>query len=87
MLHELDIHPKYFKAIIEERKTHEIRKNDRNFKVGDFLYLREWNPKTQRYTGKYRWVLVKYVDKLNMTDYSIFESDYVAMSISILKLK
>jgi len=44
MIHELKTHPEPFDDIIYGRKTYEIRKADRDFKVGDFLFLREWKP-------------------------------------------
>ena len=50
MTHELKILPEYFDAICLDNKTFEIRKNDRNFHVGDWLLLKEWNPETG-YTG------------------------------------
>ncbi len=43
MLHELKILPRYFNAVIRGYKTFEVRKNDRNFRKGDFIILREWN--------------------------------------------
>lgn len=42
--HELKILPQYFKAVQNGSKTFELRKNDRRFKVGDTLILREWHP-------------------------------------------
>lgn len=36
--------PKYFRAQAKGRKF-EIRRNDRNFNVGDELWLREYDPK------------------------------------------
>ncbi|WP_373879805.1 ASCH/PUA domain-containing protein [Levilactobacillus brevis] len=52
MTHELKIQPEYFNAVLMETKTFEIRKNDRGYKVGDVLILKEWVPDTKRYTGK-----------------------------------
>lgn len=40
--HELKIAPKYYSEIISRVKTFEIRKNDRDFKVGDEVKLKEW---------------------------------------------
>jgi len=42
MEHKLKILPEYFKAVVEGNKTFEIRKNDRDYKVGDTLILKEW---------------------------------------------
>lgn len=52
MTHELKIIPKYFKDVFLDLKKFEIRLNDRNYQEGDILILNEWNPETQKYTGK-----------------------------------
>lgn len=46
---ELKILPEYYKQVRIHRKTFEIRKDDRDFEVGDILELREWDG--QNYTG------------------------------------
>jgi hypothetical protein len=51
--HVLKTWPEYFVAIIEGRKTFEIRKNDRGFSEGDLVVLKEFNPIKQIYTGRY----------------------------------
>jgi Domain of unknown function (DUF3850) len=52
MTHELKTWPEYFRAIVSGRKTFEVRKADRLFEVGDLLALKEYDPETQKYTGK-----------------------------------
>jgi hypothetical protein len=52
MKHELKTWPEPFTQVRARIKTYEIRVNDRDFRVGDLLWLREWNPSTQRYTGR-----------------------------------
>lgn len=42
--HILKCHPHFFAAIVEGRKTFEIRRNDRNYCVGDTFTLREYDP-------------------------------------------
>lgn len=44
MLHELKTHPDQFDDIAKRCIKHfEYRKNDRNFKIGDSLWLRKYN--------------------------------------------
>lgn len=50
MTHELKTYPKYFQETIEGNKPFEIRKNDRNFQVGDVLILKEWD--NIKYSGR-----------------------------------
>ena len=55
MIHELKVWPEEYQLLQIGKKEFEIRKNDRNFQVGDSINLREWNPKTALYTG--RWMV------------------------------
>lgn len=41
-IHSLKIGPMFFNAVANGEKKAELRINDRNFKHGDFLLLREW---------------------------------------------
>jgi hypothetical protein len=48
--HRLKILPEYFEAVRKGIKNFEVRKKDRDFRVGDMLILREWDGK--QYTGR-----------------------------------
>ncbi len=48
--HELKILPEYFDAVQSGKKNFELRKNDRDYRCGDILLLREW--KDGEYTGR-----------------------------------
>ena len=50
MEHELKILPQYFEKVWDGNKTFELRKDDRNYKVGDNLRLLEFDKGT--YTGR-----------------------------------
>lgn len=41
--HELKLHPRYFSRVANGQKTFEIRKNDRDYQVGDILVLKEFD--------------------------------------------
>ena len=49
--HELKILPQYMDEVLAGNKTFELRKNDRDFQIGDTFVLREW--KDGAYTGRY----------------------------------
>lgn len=52
MNHELKIWPEHFDAIVTGKKTFEIRKNDRDYKAGDTILLKRFNPDKKEYTGE-----------------------------------
>ncbi len=49
---EKKIWPEYFKKILGGEKNFELRLADFKIKPGDTLLLREWDPKTKKYTGR-----------------------------------
>ncbi|MFG0317555.1 MAG: ASCH/PUA domain-containing protein [Planctomycetota bacterium JB042] len=50
--HDLKTWPEFFAAVEDLRKTFEVRRNDRDFREGDELLLREWDPETEAYSGR-----------------------------------
>lgn len=77
MIHELKIMPQYYRAVLERRKTFEVRKNDRNFQVGDSVYLREYDPFIEEYTGRIWYGDITYI----LNDPLYCKRGYVIMSI------
>lgn len=49
--HKLKIWPQYFRAVRDGFKTCELRRADRDFQVGDFLMLIEYEPIDETRTG------------------------------------
>ena len=59
--HELKILPKWFEDVRRGDKDFEIRRADRDYNVGDFLILQEYE--RGRYTGRYVIRKIKYIYK------------------------
>lgn len=59
--HELKVWKEYYPDVESGKKPFEVRKNDRNYKVGDELYLREFDQINQTYTGNGVYKTVTYV--------------------------
>lgn len=81
--HELKCWPEPFEALLEGRKVHEFRKDDREYRDGDVLHLREFDPfgfhlPPGTYTGRETRRLVTYVSR--GPDWGI-PMGYVVMSL------
>jgi hypothetical protein len=60
-IHDLKTWPGPFQAVRDRVKRFEWRKNDRDYQEGDVLSMREWDPTTERYTGRVEEHRVTYV--------------------------
>lgn len=78
MTHKLKILPEYFQAVWDNKKRFELRKDDRAYKVGDLLYLREFDG--EKYTGSELLVKVTHILR-DCPEYGL-ENGYCIMSIS-----
>lgn len=74
-IHELKTKSEYLESIISGTKTFEIRKNDRNYKVGDILVLKGWE--NNHYTGKTYYVIVTYILK----KFDGLKKNYIIMAV------
>lgn len=77
--HELKTWPAFYRSILNGEKTFEIRKDDRCFRSGDILKLKEWNPSDKSYTGRETKKKVVYV----LSGWGL-EKDYVCMSLGTI---
>lgn len=76
--HELKCWPDFFQHILNGDKTFEVRLNDRDYKVGDLLLLKEWD--AGNYLGRMCLVRVTYLlpgGSFGVTD------DHVVMAIVV----
>lgn len=60
-IHVLKTWPDYFKLIKSGKKTFELRKNDRDYKVGDRLDLMEYDPNKEEFTGDHIHVFITHI--------------------------
>lgn len=80
--HELKCWPEFFEALVDGTKKFEYRKNDRDFCIGDILYIREYALRRNEqpyYTG--RELLFKITFILHGHLWAGLEDDYCIMSI------
>jgi len=80
--HRLKLDAAYYQDSASGIKTFEIRKNDRDFRVGDILELREWiwsrSESKGTYTGEVHWKIITYI--LDDTEY--LRDGYVCLGVS-----
>lgn len=81
MIHELKCEPEYFREIVNDNKLFEVRKNDRDYRVGDLLALNECehdeNADCDCYTGNSLLCMVTYM----LNDERFCKDGYVIMGI------
>ncbi|MDD5703527.1 MAG: DUF3850 domain-containing protein, partial [Dehalococcoidales bacterium] len=83
-IHTLKTWPEYFALIQAKRKLFDWRRNDRGFHSGDLLFLKEFQPENQTYTGRTQMVRVD--DVLDDPRIGIPEG-YAILTITPVKLE
>lgn len=86
-VHEVKSWSGCFMRLASGSRTHELRRADRDYKVGDMLSLNEWDPVTNSYTG--RTCAVRITDIVSALDpcpefSSAIHPDYLLLSVSLV---
>jgi hypothetical protein len=76
-IHCLKTWPGYYADVIDGRKTFEIRRFDRDFRIGDVLVLQEFDPETQKFTGEMESFIITYM----LSDPAWVKEDFVVLGI------
>lgn len=79
-IHELKTINPYFMQVWEGNKTFEVRKNDRDFKVGDILHLRWYLPESNEYMLRNILCYVSYI----LDDPLYVKEGYVILAFRII---
>lgn len=61
--HHLKVWTEFFDAIESGAKPFEVRRNDRDYRVGDMLHLRDYDPYTDTFSGRTAVRVVSYILK------------------------
>lgn len=81
-VHYLKTWTPYFNDVKAGNKPFEVRKNDRNFQVGDTLILEEYDPNKAVYTGAWIPQLITY----KLDDTRFVKEGYVVLGIREIKV-
>jgi len=86
---EKKVWPEYFQTILDGKKTFELRLNDFDIVDGDTLLLKEWDPKSKKYTGRELEREVGYVGKWKIEELTKFwpMEDIQEKGLQIISLK
>lgn len=82
MTHALKTWTEFYKDVESGEKNFEVRRNDRQFKVGDKLLLQEWDHITKKHTGKEteRWITYILPGRI---DFGVF-ADFIVIGLKPL---
>lgn len=68
--HRLKILPEYYDAVASGKKRFELRKDDRGYEVGDYIWLCEWDG--EDFTGRCMTLQIRYILR-NCPEYGLMD--------------
>lgn len=79
--------PEYFQAILDGKKSYELRLNDFEINPGDILVLKEWDKDKKEYTGRVLEKKVTYVGKFKIDQLFWSQEEIKEKGLQIISLK
>lgn len=77
-VHKLKTIAPYFEECWAGRKPFEVRQNDREFKIGDMVYLQEYDFNTDYYSGREICGTIQYI----LSEFHAIKPGFVVFSYS-----
>lgn len=84
---EKKVWPEYFEKLLSGEKNYELRLGDFKPNPGDILVLREWDPKTKEYTGRFIEKEVSYSSTFKLDDLFWPKDEIEKHGLTIISLK
>lgn len=78
--HDIKAWPEYFEPVWTGKKTAELRRNDREYRVGDKVVLHEYEPMTRSYTGRAVHAIISHI----VGDGEWLAPGYAMLSLNVL---
>jgi hypothetical protein len=78
----------FFQAIKDGSKTHDLRKNDRDYEVGDFLELHEYDPTDGTYSGDVVTAEITYMTSNKVPcaySSAVLSKEYAILSLRVVR--
>ena len=86
-MEELKTWPESFQAIWDGLKTYEVRKADREFKLWNVVWLREYDPNKKKYTGREMAANITYItnwiDSVSMFPFLTHVPEFVVFGLKV----
>lgn len=89
MIHNMKSWPRFFEAIVNGEKKHDIRSKDRDFKIGDTVVLHEFDPFTGQFSGRKVECRISYItsnDTPCALSSVVLDRDYCVLSLEPVKV-
>ena len=80
MIHQVKCEHQFFEDVIRGNKLFEVRKNDRNYQVGDYLAMNELTEDKTGYTRRSAMFVIDYVLKYENIPLAL-SYDYVVLGL------